>query len=328
LADQNHSKMSFLSKARTSIISLASATLAFNPTNIDPPLSTFAKRPVKIDANEWNEADFDHTFQATQTPVLCLNCTDEWRASKKWTLEKLTDRFQSKEFSISIGDRKQKMTLQDFRELFSQHTEPIPYLFHQIIDDADELLIDYSVPKYFRYDLFDEISMDNCKRPAFGNSDRPAYRWFLIGFEGSGTKLHTDPRHTSAWNALISGHKRWFLAKDLPESILKASEGKAANEWFKSVYPTIKEDIEYIEFIQEPGETIYVPAGWHHVVLNLDDTIAVTQNFAELVNIDKVKAILQKEFWSDTSQFIWYFIPCILAVTIPVGRRILLRFAR
>ena len=56
--------------------------------------------------------------------------------------------------------------------------------------------------------------------------------------------------------------------------------------------------------------------------------IEVTQNFAELVNIDKVKAILQKEFWSDTSQFIWYFIPCILAVTIPVGRRILLRFAR
>ena len=52
------SKMSFLSKARISIVSLASVSVIYNPKKVDPPLSTFAKRPLKIDANEWNEGDF------------------------------------------------------------------------------------------------------------------------------------------------------------------------------------------------------------------------------------------------------------------------------
>jgi len=126
---------------------------------------------------------------------------------------------------------------------------------------------------------------------------RPKYRWLLIGPMRSGTNFHIDPNGTSAWNALLHGRKRWALyPPHYPppgvkyqinqQGLILGFQSPSPMKWFFEIYPTLSPEQKPIEFTQLPGEMVYIPAGWWHCVLNLEETVSVTQNFINDNNLD------------------------------------------
>ncbi|KAK2972518.1 hypothetical protein RJ640_006584, partial [Escallonia rubra] len=65
-------------------------------------------------------------------------------------------------------------------------------------------------------------------------------------------------------------------------------ETPSSLQWWLDYYPLLADEDKPIECTQLPGETIYVPSGWWHCVLNLETTVAVTQNFVNSKNFEFV----------------------------------------
>ncbi len=78
-----------------------------------------------------------------------------------------------------------------------------------------------------------------------------------------------------SWSANICGRKKWLLYPPGQEEFLRDCHGNLAYDVTapvlqdKGLYPQFEEACQPLEIIQEAGEIIFVPSGWHHQVYNL-----------------------------------------------------------
>ncbi|PWN95540.1 Clavaminate synthase-like protein, partial [Tilletiopsis washingtonensis] len=132
---------------------------------------------------------------------------------------------------------------------------------------------------------------------------RPDYRWVIAGPERSGSGWHKDPNATSAWNTILSGSKHWlFLPPHVtpPGVFVSHDEGEVTAplslaEWAEGYLEECRRrhgergDGMLLEGRCEEGETVYVPTGWWHCVVNTSECVAFTQN---LVSRHELGAVL------------------------------------
>eukprot|EP01031_Cornospumella_fuschlensis_P031830 gene31830-38488_t len=251
---------------------------------------------VHLDAYSISADEFRGKYEASNIPCVISRIPQKegWSAVQNWTLQRLKKSYGERMFKCGEDDDgyKIKMKLKYFLSYLRENKDDSPlYIFDSnFYEDSNSrsIMNDFKLPSYFPDDLFSLV----------GEKKRPPYRWFLIGPERSGSTVHIDPLGTSAWNTLISGRKRWVLfrpgvAKSIVKGkdVIKKGEDDEAINYFVDILPRIKSthpDLEVIEFIQEEGETVFVPGGWWHGVMNLTDTVAVTQNFCSYLNFDSV----------------------------------------
>ena len=96
----------------------------------------------------------------------------------------------------------------------------------------------------------------------------------------------------------------FFTARHTPR-IVSESESGTSGMLFFFTFPKIVDYINHYNnknfqtgemrkrvkpyfVVQQAGEIVYVPCDWYHVVINLEDTVAITHNFAMKRNLSKI----------------------------------------
>lgn len=245
--------------------------------------------------------------------ILEITAAKYWKSVIEWTVDRrpnfsyIAEKFGSAAVPVANCDEKyynvQKKSdslLGDYLSYWRDYNEkchtdlPCLYLkdWHFTRDFPDENI--YRVPKYFASDWLNEYYS---ARKGIIKDD---YRFVYMGPKGSWTPLHADVFTSFSWSINICGRKRWLLFPEGEEDCLRDKFGQLAYDATASemndekLFPAYKNLKLSIEVIQEAGEAIFVPSGWHHQVWNLEDTISINHNWVNGCNIYTMWTSLQE----------------------------------
>ncbi|KAG9001161.1 hypothetical protein FRB94_008660 [Tulasnella sp. JGI-2019a] len=253
---------------------------------------------AKHSRNGLDFSTFTDSYARASKPVLITKALDAWKAYSEnlWSMEALEGRFDEVMFRAEALDCPFRVYSQ-YSQDCDDEDSPL-YLFDSrfVEKTGGTMGAEYTPPDIFGRDLFELLG-----------PERPDYRWLIVGPARSGSTFHKDPNGTSAWNAVLSGSKGWILfPPDTPPPGVYTNDDESEvtsplsiAEWFLTYFDVAWENYgphatnsetggRMVMGVCGPGEVMYVPSGWWHLVVNLEESVAVTQNFvseSELSNV-------------------------------------------
>lgn len=212
----------------------------------------------------------------------------EWPCFRRWNFDDLLAQHGDTTFRAEAVDWPLKMYI---AYMHNNLDESPLYLFDRDFVRKMNLTIGrdegaYWPPECFGDDLF-----------ALLEEQRPDCRWLIVGPKRSGSTFHKDPNATSAWNAVLRGSKYWIMfpstidAPSPPGVYMSKDQGEVTSplsiaEWMMTYHAVARQTPGCREGICREGEVLHVPSGWWHLVVNLEPSIAITQNFVPTAHLD------------------------------------------
>lgn len=230
-------------------------------------------------------------------PFILTKPVREWPVYKSWYTDALLEQYGDVKFRAEAVD----WSLKTYVEYMRNNSDESPlYLFDRSFVEKMNLTIgksqespSYWIPECFGKDLF-----------AVLGDKRPDDKWLIVGPARSGSTYHKDPNATSAWNAVLRGSKYWIVfpsnASSPPPPGVYVSEDQSEvtsplsiAEWLLGFHAEARKTPGCVEGVCGEGEVLHVPSGWWHLVVNLDASIAITQNFVPKSHLSSVLSFLK-----------------------------------
>lgn len=251
--------------------------------------------------------DFLSRFMLPNRPVIIQGLPETWGSKVKWTkmknggeepnLDYLREHFgddiapvhvQHQQGFTTVRPEKREESVSEYASWWHNHEEnneadvPLHYLKDWKFVAAHPAYNAYECPEYFQDDWLNGRAMGN------------AYKFVYLGPAGTCTRLHADVMRSFSWSTNVCGQKRWYLVPPQYTFLLyDCFGGNLAShlhadqqDGMAAFFPGLAKARRYtIEVIQESGETIFVPSGWHHTVENTKPTLSINHNWLNGTNV-------------------------------------------
>ncbi|WWC90364.1 uncharacterized protein L201_005297 [Kwoniella dendrophila CBS 6074] len=136
----------------------------------------------------------------------------------------------------------------------------------------------YEVPECLRDDWLNPPCTPHPRKTTSNDPKHSAstsdFRFTYLGPPLTYTPLHRDVYGSYSWSANIVGRKVWWLFPPDQLDRVKDEHGELVFD-----VRELEDEGGGIKVLQQEGEIIFVPSGWHHQVVNLDFCISINHNF-------------------------------------------------
>lgn len=219
---------------------------------------------------------FEREYLLAARPVVVIGGAGEMQAKHSWGKGRFLKLVSNQTFQaqkLPVRQQEEPTSLEEYLQEAAQgmHAAPLSWNVPHNSTLWDELQRHLSLPRALSTASVGHLA-------SFG---------LFLGPQGSGTSMHY---HRSAWNALLYGRKLWALTPP-PSSTFRRNEMAITsfkNGWLnEAALRASNQSIEagkgerMLFCVQHEDDVLFVPAGWGHATLNLNESIGVASFFSD-----------------------------------------------